>query len=162
MAWSSGSSIFRFFIAEALANNAAYDLSGASVDTFKAALYNSTGTPDKDAATAVLTGYNGAASAWVVANEVSHVSHWPVGGQPLVSPAISVVAGGIVMFDVNDTASIDAATTLSGVVGTLVYDDTLASKPGVSFNYFGGSQSVTAGTFTVVWHANGVFRLTMA
>jgi hypothetical protein len=41
---------------------------------------------------------------------------------------------------------------------------TLASPvadPGVSYNWFGSAQSVTNGTFTVVWHANGIFRITV-
>ncbi len=32
---------------------------------------------------------------------------------------------------------------------------------GVCYNYFGGAQSVTAGTFTIVWNANGIFRITL-
>lgn len=160
MAWTN-SKIFRFFVTEVFGNNAAYDLSGASVDTFKAALYNTTTTPDQDVATAVLTGYNGAASQWVVANEVSQVSHWSVGGQTLVSPAITNPAAATVRFDATDTASTDSATTLAGVFGTLVYDSTLASTPGVSFNYFGGTQSVTNGLFTIVWHANGIWQITL-
>lgn len=160
MAWSN-SKMFRFFVGEVFANNAAYDLSGASVDTFKAALYNNTTAPDQNVATAVLTGYNGAASQWVVANEVSHVAHWSVGGQTLASPAIDVSVSAVCFFDANDTASTDNATTLAAVFGTLVYDDTLANKPGISYNYFGGTQSVTAGTFTIVWHANGIWRITL-
>lgn len=160
MAWSN-SKIFRFFLGEVLANNAAYDLSGASVDSFKAALYNNTTAPDQNVTTAVLSGYNGAASQWVVANEVTDATNWPAGGRPLVSPAIDVSVAATVFFDAADTASVGATTTLAAVFGTLVYDDTLTNKPGISFNYFGGTQSVTSGTFTIIWHANGIFRLTI-
>ena len=31
----------------------------------------------------------------------------------------------------------------------------------MSFHYFGGSQGVTAGTFTIIWHANGINRYTL-
>jgi hypothetical protein len=30
----------------------------------------------------------------------------------------------------------------------------------VSFHYFGGSNSVTDGTFTIVWHSSGIFTAT--
>jgi hypothetical protein len=50
------------------------------------------------------------------------------------------------------------------VFGCLVYDDTITTPvadQGLCFNYFGGTQSVTAGTFTVVWSASGIFRITV-
>lgn len=160
MAWSN-SKIFRFALAEILANNAAYDLAGAGVDTFKAALYNTTPTPDQNVATAALSGYNGAASQWVVANEVSDATNWPAGGRPLVTPVIDSSVAATVFWDAADTASVGATTTLAGVFGTLVYDDTLTNKPGITYNYFGGTQSVTSGTFTILWHSNGIFRFTI-
>jgi hypothetical protein len=160
MAWSN-SKIFRFFLGNALANAIAYDLSGTGVDSFKAALYNNSITPDQNVGTDVLTGYNGSGSQWVVANEVTDATNWPAGGRPLVSPAIDIATSATVFFDAADTASVGATTTLANVFGTLVYDDTLTNKPGISYNYFGGTQSVTNGTFTVIWHANGIFRLSI-
>jgi hypothetical protein len=50
------------------------------------------------------------------------------------------------------------------VFGCLVYDDTLTTPvadQGVCYNYFGGTQSVTAGTFTIQWGAPGIFSLTL-
>ena len=43
-------------------------------------------------------------------------------------------------------------------------DDTLTTPvadQGVCYNYLGGANSVVNGTFTVVWHANGIFRITL-
>jgi len=160
MTWSD-SRIFREFVTDAVANAVAYDLSGTGVDTFKVALYNNSITPDRDSA---LTGYNEGSSQWVTANEVIDSTgggtDWPAAGVSLASPAISNVAGGIVMWDGTDTAS-GATADISTAHGCLVYDDTLAGKPGICFNYFGGANSVTNGTFTVVWHANGLFRITV-
>jgi hypothetical protein len=31
----------------------------------------------------------------------------------------------------------------------------------VCFNYFGGTNSVTAGTLTIIWNASGIFTLTL-
>ncbi|MGW6257631.1 hypothetical protein [Streptomyces sp. NPDC055085] len=48
-----------------------------------------------------------------------------------------------------------------------MYDDTITAgtggiaDQGICFNYFGGVQGVTGGTFTIIWSANGVFRITV-
>jgi hypothetical protein len=50
------------------------------------------------------------------------------------------------------------------VFGCLVYDDTLTTPvadQGLSYHYFGGTQSVTSGTFTIVWNASGILSLTL-
>jgi hypothetical protein len=43
-----------------------------------------------------------------------------------------------------------------------VYDNSITAgtvaKQGVSYHYFGGAQSVTSGTFSVIFHVNGVNR----
>lgn len=136
---------------------------GLNADSVKAALYNTTPTPDKDASL-VTTGYNSAGSQWVVANEVSN-GNWTSGGVALTSKASTTPSTGVFMFDAADVAP-GGTVTLAGVFGTLVYDDTITvgtggiADQGVCYNYFGGTQSVTGGTFTIVWHANGIFRIT--
>ena len=160
MAWSA-SAIFREFVTDAIANAVAYDLSGTGVDTFKAALYNNSITPDKDSA---LTGYNEATSQWVTANEVIDTTgggtDWPSAGVALTSPAVTNPSTGVVMWDASDTAS-GSTADISNANGCLVYDNTLAGTPGICFNYFGGANSVTNGTFTIVWSANGLLRITV-
>jgi hypothetical protein len=134
---------------------------GLDSDTVKAALYNNTGTPDKDAAVAS-TGYN--TGAWVTANEVTDVTNWVAGGRALASKTFTTPATGVMMFDAADLAG-GGNVTLASVFGCLVYDDTITAgtiaDQGVCFNYFGGTSGVTAGTYTIVWHANGIARLTM-
>jgi hypothetical protein len=137
---------------------------GLGADTVKVALYNNTTTPDKDAALTA-TGYNSAGSQWVVANEVSDATNWVAGGRALASKTLTNPSTGVFMFDAADLAG-GGNVTLSAVFGCLVYDDTIVvgtggiADEGVCYNYFGGSQSVTAGTFTIVWNANGIFRIT--
>ena len=136
---------------------------GLGADTVNVALYNNTTTPDKDA-TLVTTGYNSATSQWVVANEVSD-TNWAAGGRPLASKTFTTPTTGVFMFDAADLAG-GGNVTLAAVFGCLVYDNTITAgtggiaKQGVCFNYFGGTQSVTAGTFTILWNANGIFRMT--
>ena len=155
MAWSN-SKIFRAHIGDMMTNVAAFDL---DTDTIKIALYNNTGTPDQNA-TAANSAYN--VSAWATANEVYQAGQWAQGGVALASKVVDVGTSATAFFDAADTAS-GAAATLTGVFGSLAYEDTLASPvadQGICFNYFGGTQSVTSGTFTIQWSANGIYRWT--
>lgn len=160
MTWTSteGSHYFKQTLVDALirTTNFAMDF---DADAFKAALYGNSGTPDNDVS-AANSAYN--AGQWVSGNEKSD-TNWPAGGRSLVSPTLNSASADIVFFDANDTTGA-GNVTLSAVFGCLVYDDTLTTPvadQGVCFNFFGGSQSVTAGTFTIVWHANGIWRATL-
>lgn len=160
MAWGT-SSIFRQFITDVMENTAAFDL-GETPDTFKAALFDNDITPDNDVSAA-----NSAfgAGQWVSAgNEVFEAGQWATGGVALTTPDISQPAGDITMFDAADTAS-GSAADLAAVFGCLIYDDTLVTPvadQGVAFLYFGGSNSVVNGTFTIVYSASGIWRITTA
>jgi len=160
MAWTA-SAIFREMVAHSFDRTEVFDL---DTDAFKVALFNNSVTPDRDETE---TGYNEASGQFLVANEVIDSSgggtDWPTGGRPLVNPDITVVAGGIIQFDADNTASAGATTDIAAAMGCLVYDDTLTTPddPGVSYHWFTTAQSVTNGTFTVVWHANGLFRITV-
>jgi hypothetical protein len=135
---------------------------GQGADQVTMALFNNTGTPDKDAAL-TSTGYN--TGQWVTANEVTGSGIWAAGGRDLTSKTITNPATGVTMFDAADLAGAGTGT-LTNVYGCLVYDNTIAvgtggvADQGICFNYFGGAQSVTSGTFTIVWNANGIARIT--
>lgn len=156
MAWSN-SKIFSTFVTDAVNNTAALDL---NADTFKVALYDNDITPDQTVASAN-TAYN--VGQWVITgNEVSQAGQWAAGGVALAS-VTSGFTTNVYTFDAADTAS-GSAATLANVYGCLIYDDTLTTPvadQGVCFNYFGGANSVTAGTLTVVWSASGIFALTL-
>jgi hypothetical protein len=156
MAWTN-SKVFRQFLADAVLNVAAFDLDS---DTFKVALYNNSITPDNDV-TAANSAYN--VGQWATANEVSEAGQWAAGGVALTSPTINVGTADVVFWDAADTAS-GSAADLASVYGCLVYDDTLTTPvadQGICYNYFGGTNSVTNGTFTVQWAANGIWRATL-
>ena len=157
----TASKIFRRFLFDALNRTVAFDL---DADVPKVALYGNTGTPNQDETTSVLTAYNGAASQWVTANEVIDSSgggtDWPSGGKVLVSGTTDAGTAATVFYDAADTVS-GATADITAAYGCLVYDDTVAGKPGICYNYFGGSNSVVAGTFTIVWNASGLFRFTL-
>lgn len=156
MAWSA-SKIFSSFVTDAVNNTAALDL---NADTFKAALYDNDITPSQTV-TSANSAYN--VDQWVTTgNEVFEAGQWAQGGVALTS-VTSAFSSNVYTFDAADTAS-GSAADLAAVFGCLVYDDTLTTPvadQGVCFNYFGGSNSVVNGTFTVVWNASGIFALTL-
>ena len=54
------------------------------------------------------------------------------------------------------SATATTVTTITAAFGTLVYDHTTTSPAGVTdqgicYIYFGGTQTITAGTFTILW-----------
>lgn len=157
MAWAD-SRVFDRYVSDALDRTTLMDLdTDASI---KVALYNNTTAPDRTVA-AANSAY--AVAQWVVGNEVTDATGWPAGGRPLVTYDITIPVGGAIMFDAADTASANSTTTLTANFGCLVYDDTIAAPvadQGVCFNYFGGSQTITSGLYTIVWHANGIWRAT--
>ena len=155
MAWTN-SKIFQQTLADALANTTALQV---VADTINVALYNNSITPDRTVS-AANTAYN--AGVWANTNEVSSAGQWAAGGVALASKTLTPSAG-TVPYAAANTAS-GGTATLASVYGCLVYDNTLASpvaKQGICFNYFGGSNSVTSGTFTVVWNASGIFAFTV-
>lgn len=157
MAWSN-SKWFRVFFDDMLDQIAAFDLDG---DTLKAALYNNSITPD-NTVTAANSAYN--AGQWSNTNEQDDGTEWDAGGEPLTS-AGTTGSSTTTTFDAADTASGGTSATLSNVYGCQIYDDTLTSPvadQGICYNYFGGANSVTDGTFTIVWSGSGIATVSVA
>lgn len=153
MAGWTNSKIFVSFIEDALENTSALDL---NTDSFKAALFNNSITPDNTAATANIL-FN--AGQWDDANEVFDAAEWATGGIVIASTTFAPTAA-VLKFDGDNTVSTGTSATLASVYGCLVYDDSV-NDTGVCYNYFGGVNAVTDGTFTIVWDASGIFTLTL-
>lgn len=158
MAFGSSSSVFREWNVMML-NNSGTGYTGLDSDAILAALFNNSVTPDKDAVVGS-TGYN--TGTWTTTNELTD-TNWPAKGRTLASKTITTPAAGVVMFDAADTAG-GGNVTITNAYGVLVLDDTISggsvADQGICFNAFGGPASVTAGTLTVSWHANGIARWT--
>lgn len=152
MAWAD-SKVFRAFLQSCVLNTTAFDL---DTDTFRAALYNNSVTPDNDVS-AANSAYN--VDQWATANEQFETGQYAQAGVALSTPTINVGTADVVFWDAVDTAS-GSGADLANVYGCLVYDDSL-SDFGVCYNYFGGANSVVNGTFTIVWSANGIWRATL-
>lgn len=156
MTWTN-SKIFRPFMADVLDNTAAIDL---GTDVPKVALYTTTPTPDNDV-TAANSAYN--VGQWATANEQFEAGQWAQGGVALSGTSLNSGTADVVFYDATDTAS-GSAADLTAVFGCLVYDDTMTTPvvdQGICYNYFGGTQSVVNGIFTIVWNSNGIFRITL-
>lgn len=135
---------------------------GLGADSVKVSLHNNSITPDKDVGITT-SGFN--TGVWATANEVTDATNWVSGGRALASKTLTTPSSGVFMFDAADLAG-GGTVTITNAFGCLVYDDATTAgtggiaDQGVCFNWFGGAQSVTAGTFTIVWNANGIFRIT--
>lgn len=163
MAWTAteGSHIFREWIIGPMWQGSGTGYTGLDSDTVNVALFNNTGTPNNDD-TLANSAY--AVGQWVVGNEVTGASEWVAGGRALASKTFTSPAADTVMFDAADLTGA-ATITITNAYGCLVYDNSITAgtvaKQATSYHYFGGAQSVTSGTFSVIWHANGLQRITL-
>jgi len=175
MAWSA-SAIFQ----QAMKNPMTASLAGTSnvtlptgysatgglvADTVNVSLFG-TLTPDKTAAVGS-TGYN--TGVWTTGNEITSSTQWPAGGVATASTSYTLDTGSssFVFHAANTSGS--GTVTLTAFFGCLVYDNSISAgtvaKQGMCFNYFGGSQTITAGTFTIIWATvgptTGIFNITV-
>lgn len=162
MAWSA-SKIFSAFPTDAFNKAKGWNLGS---DTTEAALFDNSITPDQTVASAS-TAYGAGvwASGGVVDTGSSAPAGWPALGRPLGTIS-SAFSSNVYTFSAANTASANSVTTLTNAYGVLVYDHTTTSPAGVTdqgicYNYFGGANSVTLGTFTIVWNGSGIFTITL-
>ena len=122
-----------------------------------AALFSTTPTPLQTDVVGNI-GY-GSGTVWTLANEVTGGANWPAGGLVLTSKVFSVeTTSNSICFSAAYLTNA-STVTIAGAFGCLIYDGTITGgtvvAQGMCYNYFGGSQSVTAGTFTIQWAAVG-------
>ena len=89
----------------------------------------------------------------VSANEISGTGY-TAGGATLANAAVTQAA--TTKADGDDTAWTTATFTAYHAV---LWDDTIATDDLVCSFDFGGAKTVSAGTFTVQWHADGIVTL---
>ncbi len=91
----------------------------------------------------------------VSANELPTAGGYTAGGATLASAAVTQAA--TTKFDGADTAWTSATFSAYHAV---LWDDTHATDDLICSFDFGGIKTVTAGKFTIQWHANGIITLT--
>lgn len=92
----------------------------------------------------------------VSANEISGTGY-TAGGGTLAGKAVT--QGATTKWDATDIEWTSATFTAYHAV---IYDDTIGTDDLVSSIDFGGAKVVTAGTFKIVWHVNGIITLATA
>lgn len=130
-----------------------------STDTVMVALYGTTPTT-ATALTDTLAhnAYAAAGGQWIAGSEVPNGSGYTTAGVT-VTPKAEVLVSNVVTFQ---SSGAPAWTTASFTAfGCLVYDNTVTNKYAYCWNYFGGSQTVTTGTFTINWASStNIFSVT--
>jgi hypothetical protein len=129
-----------------------------SADTINVALYNTTpvtATARDD--TLAHNAYGASGGQWVTANEIAGTGY-SAGGNALGTKTNTEASGLVSVGGANISWT---TATFSGVFGDLVYDNTVTNKYAYCWNYFGGTQSVTSGTFTIAWSSGNIFTVTI-
>jgi hypothetical protein len=167
MAFGASSKIFSAFMHDSVNRTGTASLSSATV---KAALYNDSITPNQ-LVTAANSSYaagvwTGGSSPNVVDTGTGAPAGWPYVGRPLAwgsATKLTTFADATLKYDADDTVSASATTTVT-TYGCLVYDDASTVTADQAFCYIsfgGGAQTVTLGTFTIVWNSSGVLSIAM-
>jgi len=137
------SGLYGPFIRDAMNNTKAFALNAS--DVVKHDLVTDTYTPD----------FNVHDELADITNIVTGTG-W-AGALTLASPTFTIAAG-VAKFDGTDISV--ATTTLTGVEGIILWDDTIAGDPLLCSVDFGSTYATSAGTFAVTWNAAGIFTIT--
>jgi len=119
--------------------NKIVDLEG---DTINVSLYD-----DSHSFTATDTVYT-------TTNELATAGGYTQGGKALASKAVTEAA--TTKWDAADSTWTSATFTAYHAV---IWDDSVGTDDLICSIDFGGAQTVTAGTFTIQWHADGIITL---
>jgi len=93
----------------------------------------------------------------VDANELAAAGNYTTGGQALAGKAIT--QGASTKWDATD---IEWASATFSTWHAVIYDDTHATDDLICSIDFGGEKVVSAGTFKIQWHVNGIVTLATA
>jgi len=114
-------------------------------DTIQVALYD-----DSHAFTATDTVYT-------TTNELATENGYTQGGAALATKAVT--EGATTKWDADDVAW--AASTFTAY-HAVIWDNTVATDDLICSIDFGGAKTVSAGTFTIQWHTDGIITLATA
>jgi hypothetical protein len=157
MAFGANSKIFTAYLYNKVTNTSASNFPGDAL--WEVALFDNTITPSQTD-TAAHNCYGAAGGSWasggVVDTGTSAPAGWPALGRPLVTAALSAATVNPVAWSAANTASANATTTLTNAFGCLIYDHTAGTPTdsGLCYISFNGGNTVTLGTFTIVWPTN--------
>ena len=160
MAWGTApaSAVFAYAVLNLMG-----DGTKPTTDHYSVALYGNAITPDRTVTTAALTQWTsaGGTGQWSAATggEVTGAGYTTGGAS--VTPVSVAQATNVVTFTSSGQPSWVAASFTA--YGGLVYNTNQSygtPNTGLCFNYFGGAQQVSSGTFTLTWNASGIATFT--
>ena len=93
-------------------------------------------------------------TVYTTTNELTTTGGYTQGGKALASKAVTEAA--TTKWDAADSTWTSATFTAYHAV---IWDDTVGTDDLICSIDFGGAQTVTAGTFTIQWHADGIITL---
>jgi hypothetical protein len=93
----------------------------------------------------------------VNANELANGNGYTTGGEALTTKAVTQAA--TTKWDADDTAWTSATFTAYHAV---IWDDTVGTDDLICSIDFGGAKTVSGGTFTIQWHADGIITMAEA
>ena len=157
MAFGASSKIFTAYLYNKITNTSASNFPTDAL--FEFALFDNTITPNQTD-TAAHNCYAAAGGSWasggVSDTGTNTPAGWPALGRPLVSAALSAATVNPVALSAANLASANAVTTLTNAYGGLLYDHTAGTPTdsGLCYISFNGGNTITLGTFTIVWATN--------
>ena len=119
--------------------NKIVDLEG---DTINVSLYNNSHS------------FTATDTVYTTTNELATAGGYTQGGKALASKAVTEAA--TTKWDAADSTWTSATFTAYHAV---IWDDSVGTDDLICSIDFGGAQTVTAGTFTIQWHADGIITL---
>ena len=166
MAFGAVSKIFTAYLYNILTNTSA-----AAIPTdalLECALFDNTITPNQTD-TVAHNAYAAAGGSWasggVTDTGTSAPAGWPSLGRPLVAAGGTITAATANPFSwgASNTVSASATTTLTNAYGCLLYDHTAGTPTdmGICYVSFNGGNTITLGTFTIVWAGGLIFSITL-
>jgi hypothetical protein len=136
---------------------------GFVANTVNVSLWGNACTTTPTARDAILAnnGYGAASGQWVsLTNEsTASTSGYTAGGSALTGKAITAGVGTVSATTTTQTLAWTIVGTLSATYGCMVYDNTITNKYCYCWNYFGGSNTVSGGTFTLTWFGTTPYQL---
>lgn len=142
MAWPGKSQLYPYTVINSL--NVGASAINAASDTFYIALYG-TGTPVNTGTTLASTEYG---TTWNTCTEVGNSGTYVAGGASITGQTSTQTTNA---WNFSCTTPNSWTGVTISAYGALVYDHTVAAKPGLVYLDFLGVQTVTGGTFTVTY-----------
>jgi len=132
-------------------------LHNLSTDTFKMGIVTNTTVPTSTTAD---PRWGAGGTTNFSSNEVTPGGNYSTGGPTVHDGAPDGWTRSVATttFDLEDVSIAQSGTNPSGAYWGIIYNDTDTGKRAIGFIDLGGPIDLSAGAFSITWHANGLFQ----